>query len=58
MKKNDQTQPVKTKTTANKTAGLRAVESNKTGSAKKPGQQSGRKVPVVKDIDESSPDRR
>lgn len=58
MKKSVQPQPVKTKTTANKTAALRAVESNKTESVKKPTQRNGGKVPVVKDIDESSPDRR
>ncbi len=49
-------QPV-TKTAVNKTAALRAADANTT-TVVKPSSKPGKKPPVVKDIDETSPDRK
>jgi hypothetical protein len=56
--KKNTTQPAKTKTTVNKTASLHAADANTTTAAKKPSGAAKSKPPVVKDIDESSPDRK
>jgi hypothetical protein len=57
VKKNT-TQPAKTKTAVNKTAALHAVDANTTTPVKKSQGAGKSKPPVVKDIDESSPDRK
>ncbi|NCI51477.1 hypothetical protein GWC95_16225 [Sediminibacterium roseum] len=57
-KKTPAPQP-KTKTTVNKTAALRAADANKTTDTKRSSSSTIKsKPPVVKDIDEASPDRR
>jgi hypothetical protein len=57
--KKNPAQPAKTKTTVNKTAALHAADTNKTTNTKRNSPSTVKsKPPVVKDIDESNPERR
>lgn len=58
MEKKNPSQHIKTKTTENKTAALRATDTHKVNTQKRSSQPVKDKVPVVKDIDEGSADRR
>lgn len=56
-KKTKPAQPAKTKTQVNKTAARKAADSHAAPDAQRATRPDG-KVPVVKDIDEGSPERK
>lgn len=57
-KKTPAANTLKTKTTVNKTAALHAADAHQSKNTKQPAAPAKAKVPVVKDIDESSLDRK